>query len=663
MEELLLLRDLLTVFAVSAATVFAFHRLQIPGIVGLLAAGVMVGPYGLRLVQDVERVEILAEIGVVVLLFTVGLEFSLSRLLKSWHIMLFVGAPQLLGTGLVAVLATRWQLGGWGPAIFAGMLVAMSSTAVVLKLISERGELSTPHARVAVAVLLLQDLLVTVCMVVLPWLAGEVGEGQNPALQIAVGLLVVAAILIAIRFVIPPLLYQVLKTRDRQLFLLAIVVVCLGATYLTASFGLSLALGAFLAGLALSDSEYAQQTLAEALPFRDTLSNLFFVSVGMLLDIRFVLDNLGLISITVAAVLALKFSVVAFPMVAFGFPLRTSILAGMALCQVGEFSFVLANRGVDELGLMGQRNYELFLAAAVVTMALTPAALALGGRLADRLAPYFPSPRRKLPAADEQASIGPLRDHVIIAGYGLNGRNLARVLRDLELPYVVLEMNPSTVRTFKAQGENIYFGDCSQAHVLEHLGIDAARALVVAISDPELMRRTVRVARHLAPHSHIIVRTRYVSEVEELRRLGANEIIPEEFETSVEIFSRVLEQFQIARNVIIDLVERIRHDHYEVLRSEKPTASKMDLPLEVFGKTIFESYLLPADSPALGRTLAELNLRAATGATAIAVRRGEKTITNPPPDFRFAAQDVVTVMGDSPQLARAICLFDPPLES
>ncbi len=664
MEPLDFLRDLLVVFAVAAAVVFLFQRLRVPPVVGLLVAGVLTGPHGLGLIQDVHRVETLAEIGVVVLLFAVGLEFSLPRLVGMGRLMARVGVPQVLLCAAAGAAATGWHFGDARPAVLAGMLLAMSSTAVVFKLLSERGELASPQGNVATAVLLFQDLLVVVCMVLLPLLAERGGDAPPLWRALGLGTGVVVALLIAGRYLVPLVLFQVVRTKNRELFLMALVLLCLGSSFLTASMGWSLALGAFLAGLALSESEYATQTLAEVLPFRDTLASLFFVSIGMLLDVGFVADNLPLVLVTVLAVVAVKFQAAAVPTLLAGYPLRIAVLAGVALAQVGEFSFILADRGLD-LGLLGPTAYKTFLAAAVLTVVLTPLLITLGPRLAERLdsLPLLERWRAGIGPAGPPGEKPPERNHVVIVGYGLNGRNLARVLRAVDIDHVVLEMNTETVRQAQARGEPVYFGDCTRPAVLEHLGIRAARLLVVAISDPASSRRAVQLARRLNPRLHIIARTRYLSEVEQLRLLGANAIIPEEFETSVEIFARVLREYEVPRNLILDLIERVRGDHYEVLRDVRVPPMRVVLPHHhVLEKMEIESCWIRDGSPAQGRTVGELNLRAATGATLMAVRRGATLFLNPGPEHCFEADDVAILLGDRPQVDRALCLLDPGRE-
>ncbi|HKB00893.1 MAG TPA: cation:proton antiporter [Gemmataceae bacterium] len=662
MDGVHFLRDLLIAFAAAGAGVFLFHRLRVPSVVGLLAAGVLAGPNGLGLVQDPEHIRALAEIGVVVLLFAVGLEFSLPRLVGLGRLMARVGVPQVLLCLAAGAAATWGYFGDGRPAVLAGLLLAMSSTAVVFKLLTDRGELAAPQGNVSAAVLLFQDLLVVGCMVLLPLLAAR-GGGGPPAWQtLAVGVGVVAAMLLGGRFLLPRLLHQVVRTHNRELFLIALVLVCLGSAALTGSMGWSLALGAFLAGLALSESEYATETLAEVLPFRDTLASLFFVSVGMLLDLRFVANHPLLVAGLVIGVLVVKLLAGTLPVVLAGYPLRTAVLTGVALAQIGEFSFILADRGLV-LGLLGRDQYQAFLATAVLTVALTPALMAAGPRLAD-WAERLPLPARWRAGGRGLEPVGgpPMatRGHVVIVGYRLNGRNLARVLRVADVPYAVLELNPETVRQARARGEPVHYGDCTRPAVLEHIGVRGARLLVVAISDPASSRRAVELARHLNPRLHIIARTRYLVEVKELRRLGANAIIPEEFETSVEIFARVLREYDVPQNLILNLVDRVRGEHYEVLRDLNVPAMRVVLPhRDVLERLETGSCWVRDSSPAVGRSVGDLRLRSVTGATLVAVRRSGKLLLNPGADLKFQADDTAVLIGDRSQVNKAVCFLDP----
>ncbi|MFM7245006.1 MAG: cation:proton antiporter [Planctomycetaceae bacterium] len=664
----MVLTDLVIVFAVAAAVVFAVGRLRVPSVVGLLVAGVLVGPYGLSLVSDLHVVEVLAEIGVVVLLFTVGLEFSLSRLLVMLPTMARVGLPQVAGTTLLVAAATWWYLGTLPQAVFAGMLVAMSSTAIVLKLLADRGETATPHGRVAVAVLLLQDLVVVAAMLAVPLLAraaglappaieadaGSIGHAPgpfaDPLTAVAAGMAVVVAVLVAGRLLVPRILHEVVRLRNRELFLMTIVLACLGTAAVTAQVGLSLALGAFLAGLVLSESEYGHQAFTEVLPFRDTLASLFFVSVGMLLDIGFVVEHAALVAVTVLAIMMGKAAMTALPALLAGYPFRTSLLAGTALAQVGEFSFVLGSRGA-EARLLGRDDYQTFLASAVISMAATPLLAAVLPGWLDRLS------RTRFCGwmlAESRPTDQPpaLSDHVIIAGFGLNGRNLATALAEFGVPHVVLELNPETVRRERSLGLDIHYGDCTRAAVLEHAGIARARTFVLAISDAASTRRSVRVARELAPTVRILVRSEYVAEVDELRQLGADEVIPAEFETALALFDRVLAIYDVPEATVDDLADRMRLESYGFLRSAPRIQHRARHGMQP------RACRVPPGSPAIGRSIGELRLRSETGATVVGIRRDGRLVTNPGPDERFAAGDEVTVVGTPDQQAAVRRLFE-----
>jgi len=665
MEGMHFLRDLLIAFAVAGVVILLFNRLRFPSVVGLLTAGIVVGPHGLGLIREEENIHTLAGIGVVILLFTVGLEFSLPRLVGMSRLMARVGCPQVLVCVAVGMAGTWAYFGDIRPAIFAGMLLAMSSTAIVFKLLTDRGELSSPQGNVAAAVLLFQDLLVVACMVLLPMLSIKPADpNAMPAWQsLVLGAVVVAAMLLGGRYLLPWILFQVIRTQNRELFLITLVLVCLGSAALTGAMNWSLALGAFLAGLALSESEYATETLAEVLPFRDTLSSLFFISVGMLLDMRFVLTHPLLVAALVLAVIVIKLLAGGLPVVFAGYPLRTAVLTGVALAQIGEFSFILAERGL-ELEILNRDQYQSFLAVAVLTIALTPALISAGPRIADFLE-RLPIPARWRSGRSQGLGVTEpvsANGHVVIVGYGLNGRNLARVLRATDIPYTVLELNPETVRQARASGEPVYYGDCTRPAVLEHLKVANARMFVVAISDPTSSRRAVQLARRLNSRLHILVRTRYLSEVPELRRLGANAIIPEEFETSVEIFARVLREYEVPQNLIFNLVARVREDQYEVLRDLKLPTMRMVLPhRDVLERLEIASCWIRSSSPVVGKTVGELRLRSVTGATLVSVRRAGKLILNPGPDLRFEADDTAIFLGDKSQMNRAMCMLDPEL--
>jgi CPA2 family monovalent cation:H+ antiporter-2 len=653
-EQLHVLKDLAVIFAVSVVVILLFHRLRLPALPGFIVAGVLLGPKALGLVEDAHRVESLAEVGVILLLYTIGIEFSLNRLREMARQVVGGGLTQL-GITVAATTAVAMSFtSGWRPALFLGILVALSSTAIVLKGLTDKGDVDAPHGRLATGVLIFQDLAVVPVMIMLPYIAGT-AQGGVAGLLTALGksALVVLGVMLAARTLVPRALSIILRTRSRELFLIAIILLGTLTALGTAAAGASLALGAFLAGLIISDSDYAHQAMAELLPFRDIFISLFFVAVGMLVDFDVVRAHPFLILVGIAVVMAGKAIAAAVGPAMMGYSGRVALLAGLVVSQIGEFSFVLAKDG-RTLGLLTDGTYQTFLAVAVGTMLVTPFLVQSGGTALDWLEKIVPLDRL-LPGFRPRglAPVGePISDHVIIAGYGLNGRNLAATLQAIGVPHLIVELNSQTVRQARARGEPAFYGDATREEILHALGVERARMFVVAISDPAATRRMVRVGRALNPTMHIIARTRYIIEIPELTRLGANIVIPEEFETSIEIFARVLTHYRVDRADIDRLVEQIRASHYEALRSPAQRASLAGV-VRGLPQMAAERIAIPAGAPAVGLSLADTQLRSRTGALVLSVSRGESDIATPDPRFRLAAGDVLVVVGQPSQLKAA----------
>ncbi len=661
--EIPLLSDIVIILGLAIGGLFLCHQLRVPAIVGFLLTGIFVGPYGFGLVKGVHEVEILAEIGIVLLLFTIGIEFSFERLLQIRKSVLLGGSLQVLFTFSAVFFITRWLGQTVAGSIFMGFLVALSSTAIVLKLIQERAEVDTPHGRVTLGILIFQDIIIVPMILITPLLAGATGDIVNTLLiLIGKGTGIVLLVLASAKWIVPQILYQITKTRNQEIFLLSIVVIGLGIAWLTAIAGLSLALGAFLAGLIISESEYSHQALGNILPFRDIFTSFFFVSIGMLLDVGFVFQQPEVIALTALGILALKSVIAFFITILLGLPFRTAVLVGLALCQVGEFSFILSRTGV-EYGLLADNTYQMFLAFSILSMAATPFIIALAPRVADIIM-RLPLPDRLVsgfrPVAETKHE--PKKDHLVIIGFGVNGRNVARAARLSNIPYVVIEMNPETVRREQAQGEPIYYGDSTQEVVLRHANIKDARVVVIAINDPASTRRITEIIRRLNPKIHLIVRSRYLQEMGPLYELGANEVIPEEFETSVEIFTRVLARYLIPRDEIEALAAEIRSDGYEMFRSlsrDSPSFSDLTLQLPDFE---ISTLRVAEKSPLVGKSLGEIDLRKNYGVTVLAIRRNSQIFPNPDVSMPLCANDVFFIIGTPERIVRVAILCRNPDE-
>jgi monovalent cation:H+ antiporter-2, CPA2 family len=675
--------DLLIILLVSVPVAFLCLRLKLPVLVGFMLTGILIGPYGLGLIKELEAIEILAEIGVMLLLFTIGLEFSLRRLSEMRRLVLLGGGLQVgltvAATAAVAILFGRKL----NQAIFFGFLVALSSTAIVLKSYIERNEVDSPHGRAGVGILLFQDISIVLMMLIVPVLGDGGGgggghEGAAPAAASAIALrlggsLLALVVIVSVAWLlIPKILRQIGRLRSPEIFLLTVVFLFLGVSWLTSQFGLSLALGAFIAGMVLSESDYSHQVSADILPFRDVFNSIFFVSIGLLLSVSAMLENLSTVLLWVAFLVVGKFLIVWAVVQFLGFPQRIATIAALSLAQIGEFSFVLAKAG-KAVNLLPDADYQSFLAASIASMMATPFMIAAAPRFGYFMQGVFKD-KKDAAAAQSEAeeeeedihitSTGGLTNHVIIVGYGLNGRNLARVLRAVGVSYTILDLNADTVRRAKEEGEKINFGDATRREVLHHAHIEEASALVLAMSDPHGARRAVKQARALNKNIYIVVRTRYTAEITELLELGADEVIPEEFETSIEIFSRVLQRYGLPRHVIESQIEEIRSQGYEMLRSP---SSPQQLPRlmrapnlnEALQEATTETIKLDEDSPAAGKTLGQLDLRERTGATLIAVVRGDTTKVSPGARYELKAGDTLVLFGKPKYIARAVKIIQP----
>lgn len=663
MHEYAFLGDLLIIFAVSIAVVFTFHQFRLPSIAGFLVAGALIGPHGLHLISDTNQVQVLAEIGVVLLLFTIGIEFSLAHLSLAKRVFLIAAPVQLGGTLVLAALIAKLAGLSYRQGIFWGFLLSLSSTAIVLKALADRGDNDSVHGRATIGILIFQDLAVVPMMLLTPILASPDDHlGQDVLLTFGKSILVVGVIVGAAWYVVPRLLEHIVRSRSRELFLLTIIVLCLGIAWLTSLGGLSLALGAFIAGLVISESEYSHQAMAEVLPFRDSFNSLFFVSIGILMDWHVVVDHPLLIPALLVAVLVGKFLTGAGAVLAMGSPPRAAVMAGIALAQVGEFSFILAQEG-QAVQLLSSAQSQVFLAVSVLTMIITPFLMRWSPHLARRTEALqrlhgFLRGRTEAHAAQIEGRQIRINDHVIIVGYGLNGRNLARVLGETEIPYIALDLDGDTVRREGRHGVPIFYGDGANPNVLRHARIEDAKVLVVAISDPFTGRRVVQMARGLNPKLHIVVRTRYLRELEELHQLGADDVVPEEFETSIEIFALVLRTYNMPPDFVMRKAEQVRREGYALLRrSELP-----ELAHHLRGGTLadveVETCRIDESSPAVGKTLAELSLRPRTGASLIAWTRAGITESNPSGKVRLEAGDIIVLLGSREQILRAMALLE-----
>lgn len=652
--------ELAIVAALAVVVTLVLARFKLPTVAGLLAAGALGGPFGLGLVKSVQAIEVLAEVGVVLLLFSIGLEFSLARLRDIFRQvalggLLQVGLTTAVTTGIAVALGEPV-----GRGVLYGFVFALSSTAIVLRALAERRELDAPHGRFIVGTLIFQDLCVVPMVLIVPLLATTASAG-DAAIEIGIAMGKAAAVVIGTvalaRFVVPRALGWVDASRSREVFLLAILGLCIGTAWLTSQAGLSLALGAFLGGMVVADTEYGHRAMGDILPLRDAFVSIFFVSLGMLFDVRVVASQPLLVGALLLGLLLAKGMLATLAAMAMRFPARVAWLAGVGLAQFGEFGFVLI-RLAQSHKVIDEATAAPVLAAGIGSMFLTP--------LLVRAAPHITAGERLLAplerligvrSIDEADTDSSLKDHVVIIGFGVAGKLAAQTLKACESPFVVLELNAENVRKGKELGLPVYYGDATSTEALQHAHIEKARLLVLLMNDPQAAQRVVDTVKRVAPEVPMLMRAHYLSEREALMKLGARDVVAEEVEGAVEIIARLLRVIETPRNVIDDRLRDVRASTQTTERKQTvPRASLGEM--RALAEMRIESVLVRKGSPVIGQSPVQMQLRSKTGALVVGVHRGHKLLENPDPHVPFEAGDIVYLVGKGEAFARALPLFE-----
>lgn len=654
--EIPILTDIVVILSLSVGVIFLFQKLRLPAILGFLITGIIAGPNGLKLIHGVHEVEMLAEIGVILLLFIIGMEFSLKTISAIQRIVLIGGFAQV-GLTIGLTFFAAYSLGfPWNQAMFLGFLMSLSSTAIVLTLLQAQGAVSTPHGKIALAVLIFQDIIVVPMMLFTPLMAGQSEDIWGSLLALLLkAVLVVGLVIISARYLAPRLLDEVARTQNRELFLLSVLVICFAVAWGTSSIGLSLALGAFLAGLVISESEYSHQATALVIPFREIFSSFFFVSIGMLLDLKFFAQHAGVILLLALAVMLAKGMIAAVAALILRFPLRTALITGLSLFQIGEFAFILSVTGLQS-GLLTDNVYQYFLAVSILSMAVTPFVMNASGPLADwllrRSAPERLQVFDRLSAQpDEEPPEESLRDHVIIIGYGVTGRHVAEAARSAHIPYLVLDLDPERVARARKDGHPTVFGDATQEFVLLHVHVYSARVAVVAISDPPAARLIISRIRSICHTVYVIMRTRMVREADDFYRLGANEVVPEEFETSIEVFTRLLNRYFVPQDDIDNFVRGIRSEGYKMMRPDSREVRDFTGFLSIPDVNVTCLRVQHGENEVVGHSIAQSNIRTRFGVNLIGIMRDESFITNIQPETEIMQDDVLYLVGRPDDIA------------
>ncbi len=650
------LKDIVIIFALATLVNFLFTRIRVPTIIGYLFTGVIAGPHLLSIVNAPEQIDLMAEIGIVLLMFSIGLEFSLKHLMKIRRIVFLGGLLQVaLTMAITWAIALGYDL-NWKSALFIGFLTALSSTAVVLKLLQDRSELTSNYGRTVLGILIFQDIILIPLLLFTPMLTGETMNIGDEFTGLAIKtVLIISFVYVGNKWLIPKLMHWIAMTKNQELFLMSILLICLAVALLTSELGMSLAFGAFLAGLMISESDYSHNAFGHLIPFKDTFTSFFYVSIGMLLDLHFVQDNYMIVIGTVLLVIAVKTIIAGGTGFILGHTFRGTVLVGLALCQVGEFSFILAREGA-KYSILPDYFYQLFIAVAVITMLLSPLLIHWSDTLATQLL-RLPLPRFLVDGLFplKEIDIPEMKNHLIIIGKDSRALDLAVMVKHAGLPYVSIIFDPAIVREGQKKSEPVIYGDAVNEPILRKAHSDKADIIVLSIGNLITSMTITEMIRNLNKLAYIIVRTRDVEDIEELYRMGADEVIPEEFETAIEIYERILKKKLFPQNEIYHKVTAIRNDSYGIFHDKRPTGKHSilnELPnIEVIALKVEEGTALT------GKSLIEINFRKTFGVTLVAIKRGNRMIEHPGGNTVFENGDIAFILGKPDQISKAVELF------
>jgi CPA2 family monovalent cation:H+ antiporter-2 len=644
------------ILALSTFVNYVFTRIKVPTILGYLLTGIIVGPSLLRIINSPEEIELMAEIGVIMLLFAIGIEFSLNHLLKIRKIVFIGGFLQLLFTVIVILFISRGYEIDWKGALFIGFLCALSSTAVVLKILQERSELTSNYGRTVLGILIFQDLLLVPLLLITPIIGGQATLGwQQLLILVSKAVFIIGLIYTGNRWLMPKFLRAVAMTKNQELFLMSTLLICLSVALLTSELGMSLAVGAFLAGLMISESGFSHNAFGNIVPFKDTFTSFFFVSIGILLDLNFVFNHPWLVVLTALMLIFFKALLAGITAFLLGHTFRGVVMVGIALSQVGEFSFILAKLGLD-YKILSTFHYQLFIAVAVISMSLTPLLMQVSRPIANLLL-RLPLPKRLVDGIFPlpQIDIPEFSNHLVFIGKDSRALNLSVMAKNMDLPYISIVFDPDSVRKRQLKGEIVIYGDANNDPILQKAHTDKADIVVVSIGNLITSMAVIEKVRRMNPHAYIIVRTGKVEDIEVMYNIGANQVIPEEFETSIELFDRVLSKLLIPRKKINTVIARIRDDNYGIFL-EKETKTDLSA-LKDHANIEITAIKVDDHSPVIGKSLVEMQFRRTYGVTLVALLRKRVLIDNPDPETVFEKGDLVYIMGRSEQIANATELF------
>ena len=655
--ELSFLKDIVVIFALSTLVNLIFTKFRIPTIAGYLLTGIIAGPHLLSLVKDAHNIEMLAEIGVVFLLFTIGMEFSLKHLMKIRRIVFLGGFMQVTITAAVFYLASRFLDISREGALLFGFLMALSSSALVLKILQERSEVTSNYGRTVVGILIFQDLLLAPLLLLTDLLAQT---NVNFATEFLILTAKVAAIIglayAGNKWLLPKLLTVIASTKNQELFMISIFLICFAIALLSFELGMSLAFGAFLAGLMISESEYSHNIFGNFYTIKDVFSSFFFVSIGMLFDVHFVIDNWLLVMVCFLLVITMKSFIAGGTGFVLGHTLKGTILIGLALSQVGEFSFILASIGFDN-GILPGFYYQLFLAVAVLSMGMTPFLFYFSPMLVEVIS------KLPLPVAVrdglfplKELTLPPFNNHLVIIGKDPSAQKLSLMARYNNIRHISIIFDPTLAHEKMNEGDTVVYGDAVNEPVLRKAYAENADVVVISVGNLVPSLAIVEKVRKINNNAYILVRSATVTNIEQLYKVGADEVIPEKLEIAIDMMNRILTKRHVPNKEINRIISGIRNRSLGAF-SEKDLVNKPSIFDEFHNMNISVINIGP-NSSAEGMTLIGLDLRRRTGVTILAIKRGPAIIEHPAPATVLHGSDIAYVIGEPDQVKQADALLN-----
>ena len=633
--NILLLQNMSIILITAVIVLLIFNKLKLPTMIGLFITGIVLG----HVVNDTSIISTLSELGVIFLLFIIGLEFSAEKFSAIKHYALIGGILQvILTTILITLLGFALNL-PWNSALFLGFLVAFSSTAIVMKVMQQRHITHSLQGRVTLGILIFQDIAVIIVILLTPILGGESVElhllPQLIVKVVGLGLIIFAGA----KWFIPLALRDSARTKNRDLFLLLTLFICMGTTFATSLIGIGPELGAFIAGLLISNTEYSHQTLGYIQPFQDVFMSLFFISIGLMVNLHLFLANIGIIILLTAIIVIINFTATFITGMALKLPTKVSVSIAILLSQIGEFSFVLAKEGMT-YGLMTNQFFSIFLGVSILTMSLTPFLEKATPQIVKFIGkiPYFQVDDELKTLPEELEEEREIKDHVILVGLGRNGKHIAKACRQFRIPIRIVDMNPIIVENQQAMGLPIIYGMASNESVLKELNITSAQCIVISASTYEETMKTIDAARRLNPDIHIIVRTRYLKSIDEVIEAGADEVIPKEFETSILMFTRIMDYYNKDIDEITDAVNDLRSNNYDAFRTV--TSEDISTYLNYKYTDLEIDSLRVSENTHIDDFPFEENNLKVTG-----IVRGEDTFIDVKSDFKFLEDDLILFIG------------------